>query len=251
MPSRVKLSSILKMSSILQQAADPYWHFFDNEQPLHSPWLTRPIMMSSSHQTVNTILNIWERICNELGHTLLPWLAVCYPAAVWVVKTPQECSILETSLLTGPGISHLLHALILVAHSRCCLICLSIYTMLLTLGSKLQRDWALHFLLCFSLFFIYLPKYFPGTLIFIAAETLMTTTAKFTPAVMLQMNEEFSPLMLLWLCIIQIIVAATPLRWDVGPVVWSTAEVCSCPTELTVQTGRWWNKWQGAEVHWD
>jgi len=74
--------------------------------------------------TVNTILNIWERIYSELELYIITMIScICYPADVWVVKIPHEYSILEfpNSLITGPRISHSSCALILVAQSRCSL----------------------------------------------------------------------------------------------------------------------------------
>lgn len=74
--------------------------------------------------TVNTILNIWERIYSELVLYIIAVIScICYPADVWVVKIPHEYSILEfpDSLITSPRISHSLCALIRVAPSRCSL----------------------------------------------------------------------------------------------------------------------------------
>lgn len=90
-------------------------------QKLSSPWFMNN---HSSLPTVNTILNIWERNCSELGLCIITMIScICYPADVWVVKIPREYSILElpNSLRTGPRISHPCCALILVAQSRCSL----------------------------------------------------------------------------------------------------------------------------------
>lgn len=114
----------------------------------------------SSLPTVNTILNIWERICSELGLCIITMIScICYPADVWVVKIPREYSIpeLPNSLITGPRISHSCCALIVVAQRRCSLSA----HLLIPLSPHCDPSRASRFL-CFSVS-SYPPPAFPAT----------------------------------------------------------------------------------------